>query len=184
MRRFVHTLAVVAVVTVAATLAACQSAPSSSSPSGGARSASSRTPQRSGPPDPATRYFDSPKAAVEQIADMLDRADYATLSAYYDLSGTGIDRATLRSGAFFVDPAAASAPPPANLWRFKQPFSPGFGYAGHRATRTPGVYIVDVSIRIDQGEGQTPRIGYDEFRVRKTDRGWTLLPDEPEAAAK
>jgi len=134
--------------------------------------------RRSGPEDRAARHFESPEAAVKQIADMLREQNFATLAMYYDLSGTGIDRATLRSGAFFVRSERSDGAHPAGLWKHKQPFAPGFGYAGHHKTRTPNVFIVDVSIRIDQGAGSPPQIGYDEFRMRQTAAGWAVLPDQ------
>src|SRR5689334_18808522 len=46
-------------------------------------------------------YFDFPQAAVPAINEMLQAHDWRRLARYYDLSGSGIDRASLDSGAFF-----------------------------------------------------------------------------------
>ena len=136
----------------------------------------SESKQAGGGADPATKHFKTPEVAVNQIADMLRKEDFKTLAMYYDLSGTGIDRATLASGAFFIETERPEGAHPGGFWKYKQPFAPGFGYAGHRKTKTEGVYLVDVSIRIDQGEGQPPQIGYDEFPLRETAKGWAVLP--------
>jgi len=128
--------------------------------------------------DPARAYFKSPKLAVQQITDLLNRRDFKTLAAYYDLSGSGIPRSELESGRFFITDVKPDGARSEGYWRYKQPFSVGFGYAGHRATREKDIFIVDVSVRVDQGPGMPPGVGFDDFPMRRTPRGWALLPKE------
>jgi len=61
------------------------------------------------------------------------------------------------------------------LWRYKHPFAPGFRFDHVRPTDDPNVIAVVVSIEIDQGGGLKQR-GLSEFRMRRSEKGYQVLP--------
>jgi hypothetical protein len=124
---------------------------------------------------PESRYFLSPQEAVAIITELLGKEDWATLSLYYDLSGTGIDRSELESGRFFVRSERPVNAHPGISWKYKQPFTPGFSLDHIESSRDPGVVTVVVSIEFDQGGGMKQR-GVDSFKMRKTEKGYQVLP--------
>ena len=65
---------------------------------------------------------------------------------------------------------------PAELWRYKHPFSPGFKYIQTNPSSKESVYIVQVEIRIDQGAGSPAQIGEDLFYMIQSENGWQILP--------
>ncbi len=141
--------------------------------------------------DPA--YFESPRQAVEEITAMLVARDWPALARYYDLEGSGIDRAQLVSGEFFWRTERPEVSHPA-FWRYKHPFSPGFHYAwsgssdeianimappgADRPEGDPGVVKVVLEVEIEQGAGEPAQRGFSEFRMRKSERGYQILPPD------
>lgn len=126
-------------------------------------------------------YFESPRQAVPIIKDLLLKKSWATLARYYDLSDSKTRRDELTSGAFFVRQKPPEVGHPAGFWRYKHPFSPSFEYEGH-APVDDGVVVVTMGVEIDQGGGMVQR-GKSYFKMRKSDRGWSILP-EPGAPPK
>lgn len=121
-------------------------------------------------------YFDSPQQSVRVITELLRKEDFKSLARYYDLSGTDIERADLEAGGFFIRRDRPGSAHPAGFWRYKHPFAPGFEYSSHQPSDQPGVYVVELSIEIDQGAGAPPQRGLDHFYMRKTEKGWQVLP--------
>ena len=109
------------------------------------------------------KYFTSPKEAVPVITDLLMKQDFKTLSAFYDLSSSKIKRADLESGEFFVRNKRPEFAHPAEFWRYKHPFSPGFKFNSVQSTEKEGVYLVRVMVEIDQGAGSPPQVGFPIF---------------------
>ncbi len=142
--------------------------------------------------DPA--YFDSPRQAVEQITAMLEAKDWPALAHYYDLEGSGIDRAQLVSGEFFWRTERPEVSHPAGFWRYKHPFSPGFHYAwsgsevgianimaapdADTPEGDPGIVKVVLEVEIEQGAGEPVQRGFSEFRMRRSERGYQILPPD------
>jgi hypothetical protein len=127
-------------------------------------------------------YFASPEAAVPLITALLRQEDFKSLAAYYDLSNSEIPRACLESGSFFIREKRPEVAHPAGFWRHKHPFSPGFEYAGMRASGQPQVQVITVEISIDQGEGSPSQVGRSSFYMIQSAPGWQVLP-EPVAEA-
>jgi len=127
---------------------------------------------------PAAAYFQSPKQAVTVITKLLEAKDWGALAKYYDLSGSGIDRATLESGEFFWRKERPAAAHPGGFWRYKHPFAPGFRYDDERPTDEAGVVVVSVKVEIDQGGGP-PQRGFSRFLMKKHAAGWQVLPGKP-----
>ena len=141
--------------------------------------------------DPA--YFETPRQAVEEITAMLVAEDWPALARYYDLEGSGVDRAQLVSGEFFVRTERPEVSHPADFWRIKHPFHPGFHYAWSGAEvdianimsapdadtpeGDPGIVKVVLEVEIEQGAGEPVQRGISEFRMRKSERGYQVLPD-------
>lgn len=99
------------------------------------------------------RYFASPQQAVSTINDLLRKQDWATLSRYYDLAGSAVDRSELESGRFFIRSEHPANPDPAGLWRYRHPFPPGSVFDHERSTEESGVVRIVVAIEIDEGGG-------------------------------
>jgi len=125
-----------------------------------------------------TKYFTSPKDAVPVIADLLKKQDFKTLVAYYDLSSSKAKKADLESGEFFIRKERPEPAHPAEFWRYKHPFAPGFKFNSVQATAKEGIYIVEVSISIDQGSDSPKQVGLSYFYMIKSDKGWKVLPDQ------
>ena len=122
-------------------------------------------------------YFASPDSAVKQIAVMLENKDWSELSRYYDLTGSPIDRATLISGEFFYTDERPDVAHPAGFWHYRHPFPPAFKYLSSRDLEEPGVIAVTVEVEIEQGGGMIQR-GMQTFLMRKTDRGYQVMPQK------
>ena len=122
-------------------------------------------------------YFSSPEQAVEAIRTMLKEEDWAALTRYYDLSGSGVDPATLRSGEFFIRTEPPEAYHPGGFWRYKHPFPPSFDYSFASPADDSGVVTVEMTIKIDQGAGSPMQEGRQQFRLRESASGYQVLPD-------
>ena len=120
-------------------------------------------------------YFLSVQEAVSRIGNLLRDNEWKTLSEYYDLTGSPLERATLQSGVFFMRTEAPAAPDPAGLWRYRHPFAPGFIYFSDQPSSEPNVLTVVVVREIDQGGGPKQRV-LGEFKMRKSARGFQILP--------
>jgi hypothetical protein len=84
----------------------------------------------------------------------------------------------LESGDFFIRKERPEFAHPAGFWRYKHPFAPGFTLNKVQATDKDAVYVIEVSISIDQGSGSPNQIGLDHFYMVKSDKGWKILPDQ------
>lgn len=122
-------------------------------------------------------FFSSPEEAIPIISELLKKNNFKTLADYYYLSGTEIDRSVLESGDFFIQNKHPEFSHPGGFWRYKHPFAPGYEYSGTRSTSRKEVYIIEVSISIDQGEGTPAQRGFSLFYMKKSDNGWQILPD-------
>ena len=125
---------------------------------------------------PSARYFASPEEAVPLIARLLEARDFGALASYYDLSGSGVERAELESGAFFIREERPPVAHPAGFWRYRHPFAPGFQFLYAAPEGEADVFSVHVEIRIEQGAGAEDQVGYDEFRMVRSAAGWQVLP--------
>jgi hypothetical protein len=126
----------------------------------------------------SAKFFESPQQAVSRSEELLRKQDWSTLASYYDLSGSGVDRSELTSGRFFMRSDRPSGAHPGVDWRYKQPFAPGFKFDHVEPTDRPDVQQVIVSISIDQGGGMVQK-GLKSFLLRKSARGYQLLPNPP-----
>lgn len=127
-----------------------------------------------------TAWFSSPEEAVPAISEMLRSEDFRRLASYYDLTGSGIDRGELESGDFFIRRERPEVAHPGGFWRYKHPFAPGFKYSGMTSAPGEGVYTIHLRIEIEQGEGSPPQVGLDSFLMIESEKGWQVLPGEPE----
>ena len=121
-----------------------------------------------------SKYFQSPKEAVEIISKLLRKKDWETLSRYYDLDDSDVEVEELESGAFFTHSETPNVAHPI-LGGYKHPFDPAFKYDNHREGPDDTIIVV-LSIRIDQGDGRVQE-GFDFFKLRKTSNGLQLLPE-------
>ena len=121
------------------------------------------------------KYFDTPKQAVAVINKLLIEEDWETLSQYYDLSCSGIEKEELESGRYFVrsESELPASTHPAVSGKSKGPFTPGFEYSSHEDVGD-GKVSVRVSIKIDQGDGMM-QIGWQEFMMKIYDKGYMIL---------
>lgn len=122
-------------------------------------------------------YFESPKEAVPKIAELLRQEDFKRLAKCYDLSNSDIELATLQSGEFFVRTERPELAHPAEFWRYKHPFAPGFEYGSRRPSSRDNVYVITVRVSIDQGADSPVQEGYSEFYMIQSAKGWQVLPD-------
>ena len=125
-----------------------------------------------------TYYFSSPADAVKTITDLLEKKNFKTLARYYDLSNSAIKLSELESGNFFIRKERPETAHPAGFWRYKHPFAPGFTFNNVQTTMNDAIYIVEVSISIDQGSDSPQQIGLSFFYMVKSDKGWKVLPDQ------
>lgn len=123
-------------------------------------------------------FFETPEQAVDSIRGMLRSENWASLARYYDLSGSGIDRDTLDSGEFFIRTERPEVSHPAGFWRYKHPFPPSFEYAFTTPADEAGIFVVRVSISIDQGAGSPAQEGWQDFLMRESGKGFQILPDD------
>ncbi len=129
-------------------------------------------------PEQHRRYFDSPQAAVPIISQLLRQQNYRTLASYYDLSHSTLSYAQLASESFFIRPERPAAAHPAGLWRYKQPFAPGFYYHQTLPTRSSTIFEIQLQLEIDQGMGMPAQISLDSFKMIQSAQGWQILTDE------
>jgi hypothetical protein len=124
-----------------------------------------------------TYYFSSPSEAIPIISELLEKKNFKILSRYYDLSNSEIRLSELESGDFFQKKDRPEIAHPAEFWRYKHPFAPGFKFKSVQATAKNAIYIVEVSISIDQGSDSPRQIGLSYFYMINSDKGWKILPD-------
>lgn len=122
------------------------------------------------------RYFASPEVAVTTIDRLLRSEQWRTLAGYYDFGRAPIPWSALESGEFFVRRASPEHPDPSGATRYRQPFPPGWNRVATEAGTAPDVVRVIMGIEIDQGGGP-PQRGRREFRMRRSARGWQVLPN-------
>ncbi|MBU3915412.1 hypothetical protein KKA14_07740 [bacterium] len=127
-------------------------------------------------PNQQSRYFASPKEAVQIINILLEKGHFRTLANYYDLSDSGIQLAELATGRFFIRTKKPEITHPGDLWRYKHPFSPGFRFEKTIATDKDNVFLIQVKKVIDQGVASPEQVGLDYFYMKKSADGWQLLP--------
>jgi hypothetical protein len=125
--------------------------------------------------------FSSPEQAVQRIAELQAKQDWAALARYYDLSGSDVSAASLESGEYFRAPTGRAAPGGPGM-AHREPFTPGFKFDHTEATDRADVIRVVVAIEIDQGAGSPKQRGFDHFLLRKTSAGYKLLPRPPAVA--
>jgi len=123
-------------------------------------------------------YFSSPAEAIQIISGLLEKKNFKILARYYDLSGSEIKRSELESGDFFIRKERPEIAHPGGFWRYKHPFAPGFTFRNVQATTREAVYLVEVSISIDQDPESSAQIGLSYFYMIKSDKGWQVLPDQ------
>ncbi len=123
-------------------------------------------------------YFSSPKKAVETITKLLQKKNFKALSRYYDLSGSEVKISQLESGNFFIRKKSPETAHPGGFWRYKHPFAPGFLFSSARVTSKKTIFIVEVSITIDQGPDFPSQIGLSYFYMIKSEKGWKILPNQ------
>ncbi|MCP3924148.1 MAG: hypothetical protein GY714_16330 [Desulfobacterales bacterium] len=123
-------------------------------------------------------FFYLPSEAIEIITELLKKEDYKSLAKYYDLSDSEIKISQLESGVFFIRSKPPEICHPAGFWRYKHPFAPGFKFSSSRETSRENIYIIEVSISIDQGSDSPEQESLSYFYMKKYDEGWKLLPDQ------
>ncbi len=123
-------------------------------------------------------YFSSPAKAIQTITELLKNENFKILSKYYDLSNSNIDLAELESGDFFIQKQRPEIAHPSGFWRYKHPFAPGYIFKSSRVAGKKTVYVVEVSISIDQGLDSPAQQGLSYFYMLKSNKGWKILPDE------
>lgn len=127
---------------------------------------------------PKTYYFSSPSEAVQIITELLELKNFKILAKYYDFSNSEIKLSELESGDFFIRKERPEIAHPAGFWRYKHPFPPGFIFNSVQATAKDAIYIVEVSISLDQGSDSPKQFGLSYFYMVKSDKGWKVLPDQ------
>jgi len=125
-----------------------------------------------------TYYFSSPAAAIPIITELLEKKNFKILAKYYDLSNSEIELSELESGDFFIRKERPEVAHPAGSWRYKHPFAPEFSFSNVQSTAKDGIYIIEVSLSIDQGQDFPEQIGLSYFYMIKTDKGWKILPNQ------
>ena len=125
-----------------------------------------------------TYYFSSPAEAIQIITELLEKKNFKILARYYNLSNSEIELSELESGDFFIRKERPEIAHPAEFWQYKHPFAPGFLFSSVQATAKDTIYIVKVSIAIDQGSDSPKQLGFSYFYMVKSDKGWKLLPDQ------
>lgn len=122
-------------------------------------------------------HLPSPREAVDVLAELVERRDWAKLARYYDLSEVGIEAWYVLGGYWFT---TEPAPHVAIQWdgtvRFQRPFPPGFTYVSHKIDGDVATVVVDGSF--DPGDGRLQE-GPWTFEMRRDEEGWRLLPKTP-----
>ena len=129
-------------------------------------------------PDSTPLYFASPEKSVTRTTELLRARNWVELTRYYDLAGSGISRSTLEDGTFFLRTDPPENAHPGGLWKFREPFAPGYAFISAEPSKSPGVVDVTVGIAIDEGGGLVQR-GRMTYQFRKTIAGYQLLPKTP-----
>jgi hypothetical protein len=124
-----------------------------------------------------TYYFSSPAEAIDIITDLLKKSNFKRLAKYYDLSSSGIKLSELESGDFFIRKVRPEFSHPAGFYRYEHPFAPGFTLNSVQATAIDAVYLIEVSISLDQSSESPDQIGLSYFYMVKSQNGWEVLPD-------
>ena len=127
---------------------------------------------------PKKYYFSSPAEAIQIITKLLKKENFKTLAKYYDLSDSEVKISEMESGDFFIRKERPEFVHPGGFWRYKHPFAPGFTLNRVQATSNDAVYVIEMSISIDQGSGSPEQIGLSYFYMVKSDKGWKVLPDQ------
>jgi hypothetical protein len=125
-----------------------------------------------------TTYFSSPAAAIPIISELLEKKDFKNLARYYDLSHSDVSFSDLESGNFFIRKERPEIAHPGGFWRYKHPFAPGFKFKSVQNTARDNIYIVELSISIDQGPDSPEQFGLSYFYMIQSDKGWRILPDQ------
>ena len=125
-----------------------------------------------------TYYFSSPAEAIQIISELLEKKNFKILAKYYDLSNSEIKLSELESGDFFIRKERPEFAHPAGFWCYKHPFAPGFTLNRVRSTDKDAVYLIEVSISINQGSDSPEQIGLSYFYMVKSEKGWKVLPDQ------
>jgi len=125
-------------------------------------------------------HFASPQEAVPALAGMLAAENWSRLARCYFLDGSGIERSELASGRYFRRSAEAMSHA-SGVDRWRHPFAPGYRYLSHAVDGEEA--LVRVGIEIDQGGGMVQR-GLREFRMRRSERGWQVLPDRADSLVR
>jgi hypothetical protein len=123
-------------------------------------------------------FFSSPVEAIQIITNLLKKKNFRILTKYYDLTNSKIKLSELESGDFFIRKERPEFAHPAGFWCYKHPFAPGFTLNKVQATSKDAVYLIEMSISIDQGSGSPEQIGLSYFYMVKSDKGWKVLPDQ------
>lgn len=124
--------------------------------------------------DDAPLYFGSPEEAVETSARLLRASDWPTLRRYYDLEDSKVAPEDLESGKYFVE-CPPDEPGTGAPCRYLHPFDPRYTFARVSPGSRKGEHEVVVQIEI-QEEGGMKLKGYASFEMRRSRRGWRILP--------
>ena len=124
-----------------------------------------------------TKHFASPAEAIPEITELIAASDFSTLAAYYDLSDSDVKVSELESGSFFIRTERPEMAHPAGFWRYKHPFAPGFTFSCIRPSSQAGVFVVEVSRTIAQGDCFPEQVCLSYFYMIQSDSGWKILPD-------
>ena len=124
-------------------------------------------------------FFGSPEESAARIDRLLRDEDWKTLADFYDLAASGVDKSELTSGRYFLRTERPQEWHPGLAWKYREPFTPGMTFDHVESTSDPSVVRVVVVRRIDQGGGMPQRV-MDDYRLRKSARGYQLLPESPE----
>ena len=122
-------------------------------------------------------FFHDPQSAVPAIESMVRKKDWKTLARYYRLDGSGVERATLESGAFFYTEQRPASADPAGLWKYRHPLAPGCKLLEVREMQALAQVEVVTVIEIDQGGGMVQR-ALRSFLMFRGPEGYQILPGE------
>ncbi|HSH96142.1 MAG TPA: hypothetical protein VK968_18500, partial [Roseimicrobium sp.] len=124
---------------------------------------------------PVALYFSSPEDSVVRCTALMRSQNWSELAKYYDLTGSGVDRRDLESGTFFLRTNPPEMAHPGGLWKFREPFAPGFNFVSAELAGAPDIVAVIVGIAIDEGGGLIQR-GRTTFHLKRSTHGYQLLP--------
>ena len=122
------------------------------------------------------RYFPTPSAAVKTTAALMKEKKWSELAAYYDLSGSLLQKDDLASETFFVESEKLEDGLPEETERYKQPFTPGFKY---QSARYVGEDLIEVTVMTEfQAEDETVQRGLETFLLKAHPEGYQLIPKD------